>query len=178
MHTTTLTLQTLGSRQRQRILRHFLALSPEDRMLRFGHVLTDEVIERQVAALDFRRDRLFGLVRGRTLVALAHLALRCQDAQHQPEAELGLSVLASARTQGLGSRLFTRALQECRELGVRSLFMHFLASNQTMLHIARKAGMQIVHDHGEADAWLMLPQTPHGLPASLPQERGCYCGAA
>ncbi len=155
----------LGSRQRGRILRHFFALSSEDRMLRFGHVLSDPALLAHVQALDFKRDILFGVVRGRSLLALAHLALPPQQGRRQ-EAELGLSVLAQARGHGLGSRLFARALHECRQAGVNLLFMHCLASNHAMLHIAKKAGMDIVQQYGEADARMKLPALP---PLKLPQ---------
>ena len=46
--------------------------------------------------------------------------------------------------------------------------MHFLSSSQSMMHIAKKAGMEVVHhDHGEADAYLKLPPA---TPASALQE--------
>ncbi len=45
--------------------------------------------------------------------------------------------------------------------------MHFLTSSQSMMHIAKKAGMEVHHDRGEADAYLKLPP---GNPASTSQE--------
>ena len=44
-----------------------------------------------------------------------------------------------------------------RNWDVHALFMHCLAENRTILHLATKQGMEIVTDHGEADAWLKLP---------------------
>ena len=39
--------------------------------------------------------------------------------------------------------------------------MHCLSSNQTMMHIAKKAGMEIEREYGEADAHLrLLPPSP------------------
>jgi hypothetical protein len=35
--------------------------------------------------------------------------------------------------------------------------MHCLRENETMMHLARKQGMHIVTQQGEADAWLRLP---------------------
>jgi hypothetical protein len=43
-----------------------------------------------------------------------------------------------------------------RNWGVRALFMHCLAENGAMLHLARKQAMEIVVESGEADAWLRL----------------------
>lgn len=156
----------LLARHRPRILRHFLALSREDRMLRFGHAPSDEALVQFVAELDFAQDRLFGLAKPRgALLALAHLAVR---ANAPGRVELGLSVLARARGKGLGSRLFQLALQVCRAAEVQTLYMHCLATNQTMLHIAQKAGMLIVREHGEADAWLQFPPPlPGGISGKI-----------
>jgi hypothetical protein len=40
--------------------------------------------------------------------------------------------------------------------------MQCLTSNQTMMHIARKAGMEIKREYGEADAYLQLPPPSPG----------------
>jgi GNAT superfamily N-acetyltransferase len=75
-----------------------------------------------------------------------------------------VSVSASARGRGVGTRLFERAAIHCRNDDVDTLYMHCLASNQTMTHIARKAGMQIHRAHGEADAYLKLvPANPGSM---------------
>jgi GNAT superfamily N-acetyltransferase len=71
-------------------------------------------------------------------------------------AELGLSVLPEARGQGVGNALFERAVMHLRTRGARSVFMHCLAENQTVIHLAHKNGMRIVHDGGESDAHLEL----------------------
>jgi len=68
---------------------------------------------------------------------------------------------------GMGSRLFERAAIHCRNNDVDTLYMHCLSSNKTMMHIAKKAGMEIHRDYGEADAYLkLLPADP----ASMLQE--------
>ena len=65
-------------------------------------------------------------------------------------------MLAAHRGQGIGSALLARAADHVRNRFVTRLFMHCLAENATMLHIARKLGMQICIDTGEADAFLKL----------------------
>ncbi len=154
-----LVVQALSNRHKGRILRHFLSLSDADRSLRFGNALSDEALADYVAKLDFRQDALFGLskIRG-PLLALAHLALGQTEPGRQVQAELGLSVLANARGQGLGSRLFKHALDYCLKLKIDAFYMHCLANNQTMLHIAKKAGMEIISQQGESDAYLQLQQ--------------------
>jgi GNAT superfamily N-acetyltransferase len=78
-----------------------------------------------------------------------------------------VSVSKSARGLGIGSKLFERAAIHCRNNDVDTLYMHCLSSNQTMMHIAKKAGMQIHRDYGEADAYLKLEAAN---PASMLQE--------
>ena len=67
----------------------------------------------------------------------------------------------------LGIKLFERAAIHCRNNDVDTLYMHCLSSNATMMHIAKKAGMEIHRDYGEADAYLKLPPAN---PTSVLQE--------
>ena len=114
------------------------------------------------AKLDFKRDIVFGVVnRVFQLVGVGHLAFAKADGARRTTkenvAELGVSVSKSARGQGVGSRLFDRAAIHCRNSDVDTLYMQCLSSNQTMMHIAKKAGMEIKREYGEADAYLQLP---------------------
>ncbi len=163
----TVLVKELSERDRRRILRHFLALNPNDRLLRFGSMIPDDAIAAYVAKLDFKRDIVFGVVnRVFQLVGVGHLAFaKAGDGKptaKQRVAELGVSVSASARGKGVGSRLFDRAAIHCRNSDVDTLYMQCLSSNQTMMHIARKAGMQIKREFGEADAYLQLPPPSPG----------------
>lgn len=152
-------VKTLGKRDRRRMLRHFLALDDADRLLRFGTVLPDAQIHAYVEKIDFSRDIVFGVVsRVFQLVGVGHLAF----ADKQSVAEFGVSVSKPARGQGVGSRLFERAAIHCRNAGIDTLYMQCLSSNRTMMHIAKKSGMQIERDHGEADARLRLPPPSPG----------------
>jgi GNAT superfamily N-acetyltransferase len=159
-------VKELSERDRRRLLMHFLELDSNDRMLRFGTVLPDELITRYVQRLDFNRDTVFGVYNDDlTLVGVGHLAFAPREMVPAVSgatlkarvAEFGVSVLARARGRGIGSRLFERGAIHCRNEDVDTLYMHCLATNQTMIHIAKKAGMQIHRDGGEADAYLTLP---------------------
>jgi len=133
--------------------RHLLALDSEDRRLRFGTPLGDSVVQFYVAGIDFDRDALFGVMSDDlTLVAAAHLA-RGDD-----HAELGVSVLPGHRGHGFGGALLERAALRARNWRRPRLFMHCLRENATMMHLARRQGMDIVAEAGEADAWLKLSQ--------------------
>jgi RimJ/RimL family protein N-acetyltransferase len=163
----TVLVKERGERDRRRILRHFLALDDNDRLLRFGSVIPDDAIAKYVDKIDFGHDIVFGVVnRVFQLVGVGHLAFAKADkgkpTQKERVAEFGVSVSKSARGQGVGSRLFQRAAIHCRNADVDTLYMQCLTSNQTMMHIAKKAGMEIKREYGEADAYLQLPPPSPG----------------
>ncbi|NHZ77852.1 GNAT family N-acetyltransferase [Massilia sp. CCM 8695] len=166
-------VKQLHERDRHRVLKHFLALDNSDRLLRFGTNLPDELVEAYVAKIDFSHDTVYGVYNPVfKLVAVGHLAFAPRPASSHAlssttkdiVAEFGVSVSASARGLGIGSKLFERAAIRCRNLDVDTLYMHCLSSNQTMMHIAKKAGMEIQRDYGEADAYLrLLPPDPASM---------------
>jgi GNAT superfamily N-acetyltransferase len=131
---------------------HFLALAGEDRRLRFGGSLNDHAIERYAQGIDFNRDAVFGVFDDEPrLIGAAHLA-RGHD-----HVELGVSVLPGRRDLGIGAALLRRAHAHARNWGEQKLFMHCLTENSSMMHLAKKQGMDIESAGGEADAWLNLP---------------------
>ena len=169
-------VKQLAERDRRRMSKHFLSLGESDRLLRFGSQLPDELVQAYVDRIDFTRDTLYGVYnRVFRLVAVGHLAFAPKEkvtagGTHTSKsriAEFGVSVSASARGMGIGSKLFERAAIHCRNSDVDTLYMHCLSSNQTMMHIAKKAGMEIQRERGEADAYLRLPPAN---PASKLQE--------
>jgi len=160
-------VKELSERDRRRVLRHLLALDSNDRLLRFGSMIPDAQIAAYVGKIDFSRDIVFGVVNNVfQLVGMGHLAFASADGRKSTTkdqvAEFGVSVSASARGQGVGTRLFQRAAIHCRNSDVDTLYMQCLTSNQTMMHIARKAGMRIKREYGEADAHLELPPPSPG----------------
>ena len=52
---------SLGPQHRERIAQHLLALSADDRYMRFGYMATEDQIRRYVSTLDFERDEIFGI---------------------------------------------------------------------------------------------------------------------
>lgn len=177
----TVRVKSLSERDRRRLLMHFLALDDSDRLLRFGTTLPDELVTRYVQKLDFGRDTVFGVYNDRLrLIGVGHLAFAPREASplltnatlKERIAEFGVSVLPEARGLGVGSRLFERAAIHCRNEDVDTLYMHCLATNQTMIHIAAKAGMKIHRDYGEADAYLRLePASPGTMLAEAVEEQ-------
>ncbi|MBP0600630.1 GNAT family N-acetyltransferase [Herbaspirillum sp. LeCh32-8] len=160
----TVFVKELSPRSRRHLMRHFLALEDKDRLLRFGSKLSDEMVARYVENIDFARDTVFGVYDRRLrLLGVGHLAFapreksRVAGATIKPVvAEFGVSVSAAARGLGVGTKLFMRASMRCRNADVDTLYMHCLSSNKVMMHIAKKAGMEIHRDYGEADAYLKI----------------------
>ena len=165
----TVLVKQLGPHDRRRMLRHFQRLDMPDRILRFGMRMSDEQVAAYVDRIDFKRDVVYGVYNRKfKLIAVAHLAFApaaahgaAANTDKESVAEFGVSVLGSARGLGIGSKLFQRAAIHCRNSDVDTLYMQCLSSNKVMMHIARKAGMEIVREQGEADAHLrLLPPDP------------------
>jgi GNAT superfamily N-acetyltransferase len=156
-------VRELSRLDRPALERHFLSLGSDDRRLRFGISLSDPAVCAYASRIDFGRDAAFAVLDEELhLLGAAHLA------RGNGYAELGISVLPGHRGHGIGGALLARAHTHARNWGVRTLFMHCLTENGAMMHLARKQGMQIVAESGEADAKLLLP----------PADASSYLGAA
>ena len=159
MADTGLVVQQVVAFQHEEIVRHLQRLSPHDRRLRFGTYVNDAAVERYVTNIDFARDKVFGIFDpDLKLAGVAHLALESDGGT----AELGLSVDPAHRGKGYGYTLLNRGRLHAQNLGYKKLYMHCLAENQIMIHLARKAGMQVVTEHGEADAHITLREATSG----------------
>lgn len=152
-------IRTLTERHRKQVCAHLLALEADDRQRRFGHTVSDDRLRAYAAQLDFEHDQIFGTFDRRLrLVALGHLALGSDTdtGDATGHGELGLSVLASARGRGLGTRLFEHAVMHARNRGVHTLHIHLARDNTPMLAIVQRAGARIALDGSEALAVLPL----------------------
>lgn len=139
----TILLQALGPGDRFRIHDHLRALSAEDRMLRFGHGISDAGLVRYVATLDFRRDYVAGLRCGTDIVALAHAGIRDGDA------DFGLSVATAMRGKGLGQRLFNHVIALAWQAGAQRVLCHSISP--AVIHMANRHGFRAppgCHDTG------------------------------
>lgn len=147
----------LRNADRHALTEHFLALDADDRRLRFGAALGDDGVRALDERIDFDRDEIFGIAGDdMRLLAVVHVAF------YPDKAELGLSVLQTARGLGLGNALFSRAVMHLTNRGVREVFVHCLSENGAMMHLARKHGMRVVHDGTETDAYLVLSPATSG----------------
>jgi GNAT superfamily N-acetyltransferase len=150
-------IRELWPSERPALHEHFLSLAREDRRLRFGAPLSDATVREYVSRIDFGHDVLFGVLDDELrLLGVAHVA------RSRTFAELGVSVMEGFRGRGIGGALLARAHLRARNWGVGALFMHCLTENAAMMRLARRQGMDIVTEAGEADAWLELPPADAG----------------
>jgi len=157
----------MNANARSAYLAHLTALEPEDVRLRFGTPLSKHAIAAYVERIDFGLDTLF-CVHGADLGLLgaAHLAFGADLA------EIGVSVAPGARRRGVGGALIARAAVHARNRATRRLYMHCLAENATMIRLARRAGMDVILEAGDADAHIALaPATPMSLTSELIADR-------
>ena len=161
-------VRELHAGYREEILNHLLQLNDEDRRLRFGTQTPDEVIRHYVESLDFNRDVIFGVFNlDLELVGMAHLAYLPELKGEARAAEFGVSVLPEGRSQGLGTALLQRSAVHSRNTNIETLYVHCLANNKAMMHLAQKAGMTVEYAYGDADACLKLPPAN---PATIVEE--------
>jgi GNAT superfamily N-acetyltransferase len=149
-------IRIVAASARDEVGLHLLQLSGEERRLRFGKPLSDAAVAGYVDALDFSRDKLFGVFEQGVLAGLAQLALR----PHGASAELGVSVSPGSRCRGYGYALLRVAAQQARRIACRRLDMHCLVENRIMVHLARKAGLVVVSGTGAAGAYIALGAEP------------------
>jgi len=155
-------VRELHAGYRSQVLQHFLQLNDDDRRMRFGTQTSDEVIHHYVERLDFSQDRIFAIFDLQLqIVGLAHLAYLPKVKDQALAAEFGVSVLPEGRGQGLGTALLDRAAVHARNTNIEILYVHCLANNKAMMHLAQKAGMSVEYAYGDADAYLKLsPANP------------------
>lgn len=154
-------VHVLGVNDRDALHKHFASLVARDLRMRFGREPDAQWLRRYVDGIDFGRDTVLGVRDADRLVGVAHVAL------FDGAAELGLSVVPSHRRRGIASALFDRGALHARNRGIVELFIHCLSENQAMRRIARNAGMRVLLEGGDADAWIELPPA---TPFTLGQE--------
>lgn len=140
----------LGPSDKSSILKHLLALGPDDRYGRFAATLGDTAIASYVDRIDFARDLGFGLWDSADeLSGFIHLTL------YHHKAELAASVRLAARYQGKARRLFQAALTAGEMLGVRRV--HLATGHPAALRIAHSLAYRVQTSSTMPRASILLP---------------------
>ncbi|HYH36923.1 MAG TPA: GNAT family N-acetyltransferase [Azospirillum sp.] len=141
--------------ERHRYPGHLLRLERRDRYARFTGTVSDAVIERHCATLDWGRTTVVGAFHQGELRGAVEL---CTDRLLWPhEAELAVSVETPFQGQGVGTALVRRALTIARNRGIAKVHMLALADNRRMRALARRFGGALVLDGGELAMAIGLP---------------------
>lgn len=135
---------------------HLLRMDADDRRLRFGHVVTPQVVLDYVAALPWPQATTapwphywaVGAFEDGVLRGVAELRGGRPGSR---AGELSLTVERAWQNRGLGTHLLERALRIARNRGFRSLFMLCLPENTKMQHIARKFGDRTSFEDGDVE---------------------------
>lgn len=144
-------IRRLYTHERAAYATHLKRLSAEDRRLRFARSgVADEVIDDYVATIG-AGDLILAAFAEDELVGAAHVALTGSLA------EVGVSVDERHRTDGIGSKLLRQAVAFARNRRAEKLYTLCLSDNRSMVALARRAGMQVHFEGGEAEAFLDLP---------------------
>lgn len=143
-------IRKLHLHERPLYAEHLKRLPANDRQFRFAHAhVTDEVIDRYVAGIAVD-DLILGCFADDRLAGGVHVAFA------EDTAEVGVSVDAEYRAQGLGAELFRRASHWARNRRAQKLYTLCQADNRAMLALAGKLGMSIHRESGTAEAFLSL----------------------
>lgn len=145
----------LHERHKPEVLAHLVALSPDDRVLRFEALTSDATLATYVNGIDFERDCCLGLydAAGR-LVGFAHVA------NYGDAAELGISVDRTLRGLGCGERLMIDGLRWARLSGFKTFVVLTSKANHAMLGLAKKYGARTSYDGGSACAEIDMETLP------------------
>lgn len=144
-------IRRLYAHERAAYAAHLKRLGTEDRRLRFARSgVGDQVIDLYVAGIA-EDDLILAAFAGEDLVGGAHLALS------GPVAEVGVSVDEAHRADGIGSALLRQAAAFARNRHAEKLYTLCLSDNRSMMALARRTGMEVHVQGGEAEAFLDLP---------------------
>ena len=137
---------------------HLRSLDLDSKVLRFGCVIKDEVIDQLCQTIENDRDNhvLFCIENNNLeFIAVGHIALG-------NGMELAFSVLKEYQNQGLGSAVMRRCIQWCRTHNILEGEMVCLSTNRAIRHLCNKHGISMVNDAGETMATIHLKPADTG----------------
>jgi len=134
------------------LVEHFLALSPRDRILRFGRLVSAaDICSTVESILRNPRDALLVHEPMRDLAGVMHMSYKGSIAL------LGLSVASWARGQGIGSLLLQRAVLFAQLRETKIVYVRKLSSNPEMRRLAQRMGLNVAWSPNASCTQLELP---------------------
>lgn len=149
------TIYKLAPTEFHRYKLHLLSLDEESRYMRFGYpIRTEQIIElcnkwKQEAD----KNIIFAIENSDLeVVGVAHISLV------DDPAELAFSVLKQYQGQGMGDALMKRAVEYCQNHNIKTGCMVCLGSNDKIKKLARKNGIMVRTEQGDASAEISIPE--------------------
>ena len=133
---------------------HLLSLDEESKYMRFGyHIKTEQIRDLCNKWRDNSDKHIIFAIENSDLevVGVAHISLEDQPA------ELAFSVLKECQGQGMGDALMKRAIEYCQNHGIKTGCMVCLGTNDKIKGLARKHGILVKTEHGDASAEVAIP---------------------
>ena len=152
---------------------HLKNLLPEDRFTRFCYNIKDDGIDKLILNILYNQDdhHLFTATDNDVVVGFGHLAQEGEDW------ELAVSVDSDKQGRGIGDKLLSFMIPWAQIHGIHNVFMHCIAQNQRIQHLAKKHGLKTVErDGSEITSRVELPApTPIDYTAEfLKEQRDLY----
>ena len=144
----------LDSTEFHRYKLHLLSLDEESRYMRFGyHIRTDQIRELCKRWQENADKHVIFAIENEDLevVGIAHISLEDEPA------ELAFSVLKECQGQGMGDALMARAIEYCQNHNIKTGCMVCLGSNDKIKSLARKHGILVRTEQGDASAEISIP---------------------
>jgi RimJ/RimL family protein N-acetyltransferase len=132
--------------------KHLMDLSKEDRTCRFSSMVSEDFINNYVNNIKWSEDIVLGIFNNDLeLDGVVHVAL-VNDV-----AEIGISVSNSCRKSGYGFKLFEAGMIHARNRGARKIWTTCSRTNNKMVKLAMKHGLELVCDTTEVEGHLEVP---------------------
>lgn len=133
---------------------HLKNLNDDDRFTRFGYAASPAAIDAMILNMLYhqKHHHLFTYYQDNHIVGFGHLA------SEQSEWELAVSVEHLYQGRGIANELMEHMIAWGKVHGVNSVFMHCIADNRKIQHLARKHGLKTMERAGhEITAQVQLP---------------------
>ena len=148
------TIYKLDKTEFHRYKLHLLSLDEESRYMRFGyHIRTDQIRElckKWQANAD--KHVIFAIENeDLEIVGIGHVSLE------DSPGELAFSVLKECQGQGMGDALMKRCIEYCQNHNIKTGCMVCLGSNDKIKSLARKHGILVKTEYGDASAEVAIP---------------------
>ena len=130
----------------QEIKEHFLSLSSDDRYLRFGNTLTDNMVISYIDKTQEQNSVWFCVRYEEKIIGTIHVAI------YDTSAEFGITVSPECRGKGIGKLLFAYGYRLVIQRGIKQIYLYCLSQNKAIQKIAKSFGIQVITCGTDAEA--------------------------